>query len=124
MKEKNHIIKKEFENKLINAKDLPEKAIMSTTETIFSKLNSNHNLLEERSNLRFSTLEEHFSKLVEVLNPKFPSINPKSVRSEEEKPLTSSKNSPHNCDICNDSFVAKRSFANHIRTKHKSTIPS
>ena len=35
-----------------------EKAILTTTETVLKQINSNQDLMEQRSNLHFNSLEE------------------------------------------------------------------
>ena len=112
-------------------KDNTEKAILTTTETVLKQIKSNQDMMEQRSNLRFNSLEEQITCLLNNLAP----LSPLKMSSLTRKPAKSSSSSPKNsdqllppkvsyqCDNCGKPFGSMRLLTDHMQAKHNHLMP-
>ena len=89
--------------------------------------------MEHQSNLRFNSLEDRITALVNTLAPKFasnvPSFNRKPVKStsiatknfnsgQQLQPIVK-----YQCDNCAKSFGSMQMLTDHMKAKHKDAMP-
>ena len=112
---------------------LLEKAILTTTETVLKQINSNQDLLEQRSNLRFNSLEEQITCLLNNFAPLSPLKNSSLTRKPAQSTSSSIKKFPrdqllppkvsYQCDNCGKSFGSMQMLTDHIQAKHNYLKP-